>query len=220
MNKRNILSRMGALMLAATCALTPMTTMAAASDTIDTTKKGSMSLYKYDMTAATADGVDITQFTTDGKVNANVESKMSNYRIEGVEFTYAKVADILTVTAGGKIEVRYNIPKELAAALNLDVKDNYNATEINTALKNALSNDSTAARNTLENYMRGVSNRQTMTTNSSGFATATNLQLGLYLVVETKVPANVQETVEPFFVSVPMTDVAGDSWFLGYKVIS
>lgn len=213
MNKRNILGRFGALTLAMMTALTPLTAMAATDDIIDTNKKGSMSLYKYDMTAATEDGVDVTQFKADGKQHDNVEDKMERYRIEGVEFTYAKVADINTVTEGGQIEIRYDIPAELATALGLSGNTMYNSTEISEALKDALTNGSTDARNTLEDYMRGVGNRQTMTTDANGFASATNLPLGLYLVVETKVPANVQETVEPFFVSIPMTDVEGDSWF-------
>ena len=213
MNKRNILSRLGAMVLAATTALTPLTAMAATDDIIDTTKKGSMSLYKYDMTAAKQDGLDVSQFTADGKAHDDVEEAMSRYRIEGVEFTYAKVADINTVTEGGKIEIKYNIPAELASALGLSGQEMYNSSDISNALAEALKQSSTAARNTLENYMRGVSNRQTMTTDSNGFASATNLQLGLYLIVETKVPANVQETVAPFFVSVPMTDLEGESWF-------
>lgn len=213
MNKRNILGRFGALTLAMMTALTPLTAMAATDDIIDTNKKGSMSIYKYDMTAATEDGVDVTQFKADGKQHDDVEDKMERYLIEGVEFTYAKVADINTVTEGGQIEIRYDIPAELATALGLSGNTMYNSTEISEALKDALTNGSTDARNTLEDYMRGVGNRQTMTTDANGFASATNLPLGLYLVVETKVPANVQETVEPFFVSIPMTDVEGDSWF-------
>lgn len=213
MNKRNILGRFGALTLSMMTALTPLTAMAATDDIIDTNKKGSMSIYKYDMTAATEDGVDVTQFKADGKQHDDVEDKMERYLIEGVEFTYAKVADINTVTEGGQIEIRYDIPAELATALGLSGNTMYNSTEISEALKDALTNGSTDARNTLEDYMRGVGNRQTMTTDENGFASATNLPLGLYLVVETKVPANVQETVEPFFVSIPMTDVEGDSWF-------
>lgn len=213
MNKRNILSRIGAFVMAASCALAPMTAMAATSDIIDTTKKGSMSLYKYDLTAATEDGIDVSQWKADGKAHTDVESTMRRYKIEGVEFTYAKVADIITVTEGGKIEIRYNIPKELASALGLNAQDNYNSTEISDVLRDALVAEPGATRNTIEDYMRNVSNRQTMMTDANGFAAATNLDLGLYLIVETKVPANVSETVEPFFVSVPMTDVEGESWF-------
>ena len=46
----------------------------------------------------------------------------------------------------------------------------------------------------------------------------TGLQAGLYLFVETKVPANVHTTVDPFFVSLPMTDNEGDDWFYDVDV--
>lgn len=41
--------------------------------------------------------------------------------------------------------------------------------------------------------------------------TSRQLALGLYLVVETKVPEMVTSTVNPFFVSLPMTTVSGDA---------
>ena len=50
---------------------------------------------------------------------------------------------------------------------------------------------------------------QTITTNAvTGVATASGLDLGLYLVVETKAPDKVTAPVEPFLVSVPMTRIA------------
>ena len=50
-------------------------------------------------------------------------------------------------------------------------------------------------------------------TDKNGMTTKDNLDLGLYLVVETKVPENVTETVNPWFVQIPMTDIEGDQWF-------
>lgn len=44
-------------------------------------------------------------------------------------------------------------------------------------------------------------------TNASGLAKFENLELGLYLVIETKAPDSVKEACVPFFVSVPMTKV-------------
>lgn len=213
MNKNGILSRIGAFALTACMALAPTTAMAEYEDIIDTTRKGSINLYKYDFTAATEDGVDVTQWKATGERNCDVEDAMERYQIEGVEFTYAKVANINTHSENGEVEILYDIPKELQEALGLSDKAQYNSTEISKALNDALLSKPTETRNTLEDYMRGVSNRQTMTTDGDGHAAATNLNLGLYLIVETKVPANVQETVEPFFVSVPMTDVTGSRWF-------
>ena len=49
-------------------------------------------------------------------------------------------------------------------------------------------------------------------TDEYGHTSATGLQLGLYLIVETSVPENVTSTTDPFLVSVPMTTVDGGSW--------
>ena len=48
-------------------------------------------------------------------------------------------------------------------------------------------------------------------TDSYGHTEATNLDLGLYLVVETKVPEYVTTTVAPFLVSLPMTAINGSN---------
>jgi fimbrial isopeptide formation D2 family protein/LPXTG-motif cell wall-anchored protein len=45
-----------------------------------------------------------------------------------------------------------------------------------------------------------------------GHTKAENLELGLYLVVETKVPENVTATCDPFIISLPMTSADGASW--------
>ena len=47
-------------------------------------------------------------------------------------------------------------------------------------------------------------------TKRDGTVTFGNLQLGLYLVVETKTPVTVTKAVEPFLVSVPMTRIGKD----------
>lgn len=215
MNKNSI-KKAGAMMMAAAFALTPAAgVMAAPEDIIDTSKKGSITLHKYDMTAAQEDGVDLDQWVSNGEQNAEAEAALERYEIEGVEFTYAKVADINTVTENGEIKVLYNLPSGLADVLQLeDTRGDglYNSTEINTALENLLT-DNTAGKNALENYIEGVANRQTMMSDENGLAHADNLELGLYFFVETKVPANVNTTIDPFFVSVPMTNDEGEQWF-------
>lgn len=50
-------------------------------------------------------------------------------------------------------------------------------------------------------------------TDANGLTGAKDLDLGLYLIVETKVPENVTATVNPWFVQLPMTDIEGDKWF-------
>lgn len=92
--------------------------------TIDTTKTGSLSIYKYDITSAKADGVwDETSYESTGvKDETGVNAVLGNpdkpktlpngdtsygYAIKGVEFTYLKIADITTITAAGTVQVLY-----------------------------------------------------------------------------------------------------------------
>ncbi|MEI3239186.1 MAG: pilin N-terminal domain-containing protein [Lachnospiraceae bacterium] len=53
--------------------------------------------------------------------------------------------------------------------------------------------------------------------NAKGVTSADELDLGLYMVVKTKVPEQVTDTVKPFFVSLPMTENDGDEW--NYDVV-
>lgn len=50
-------------------------------------------------------------------------------------------------------------------------------------------------------------------TSDMGVTSKDNLDLGLYLIVETKVPEEVVSTTDPFFVSIPMTNSEGNGWF-------
>ena len=49
-------------------------------------------------------------------------------------------------------------------------------------------------------------------TDAAGHTSASDMEQGLYLVVETRVPENVTSTCNPFFVSLPMTTVDGTGW--------
>ena len=49
-------------------------------------------------------------------------------------------------------------------------------------------------------------------TDATGHTSASNMEQGLYLVVETRVPENVTSTCNPFFVSLPMTTIDGAAW--------
>lgn len=50
-------------------------------------------------------------------------------------------------------------------------------------------------------------------TDADGMTKIQDIDLGLYLIVETKVPENVTSTVDPWFVQVPMTTIEGTEWF-------
>ena len=220
MNK--FLKKAGAMLLAMSFAVVPAVNgMAAPEDIIDTGRTGSLTIHKYDLTAATDDGVDVTQFTANGERDESAEQRLQNYVIEGVEFAYVRVGSINTESMGGNVKLLYDIPAQLEAALGItDSRGDHKHTsdELNAALKTVLT-DNTAGKNTLEEYIRTASGKTTMPlTDGNGVTRATGLPLGLYLVVETKVPANVNTTVDPFFVSLPMTNDSGDYWFYDVDV--
>ena len=198
-------------MTALTAAMTvapAINVFAAPEDIIDTTKKASLTIHKYDMTAAQQDGINVDEFkeNANGKQDATAETTFADYVIKGVEFTYAKVGEINTESINGKVEVVYDVPKELATILNLQSKvgrtnDKYSSDEINEAMATALV-DNTATKGKLEDYIKTAAGATAMPmTDANGVTSASNLPLGLYLLVETKVPANVNTTVDPFFVS-------------------
>ena len=56
------------------------------------------------------------------------------------------------------------------------------------------------------------------TTNDEGLATFTGLDLGFYVVIETKSPDKVTTPVTPFLVSIPMTTADGTSWLYDVHV--
>ena len=86
--------RLLALLLAALMVIGLMTT-AFAEPTIDPGKKASLSIYKYDITAAGNDGAwDVESYVSTGLHDDAAIDKLAKYAIQGVEFTYLRVADI------------------------------------------------------------------------------------------------------------------------------
>lgn len=195
-------------------AASPLAVMADG-ETIDTTKTGALHITKYDMTAAEAEGKK--QSVTNGAQNTTAESDLAAYALENVEFSYLKVADINQVTSASaqnpatdaSVQVTYTIPENLDKILCGKKTDHtYTSTELNSMLQNALTNNK---KNALEDYLSTGGTKMTKT-DAQGQTTASGLPLGLYLVVETSVPADVKSTTDPFFVSLPMTNAAGTQW--------
>lgn len=159
----------------------------------------------------------------------------NGYAIKGVEFTYLKTADISTFTEStdgvNTTAVLYGFDKagsaDLLAAIGLDSGANrytaadssdkldsskyyYTSDVLIKALASALEANSTAVKNALETYIVANGGTAMPLTDSNGYTTASNLPVGLYLLVETAVPEMVTSTVNPFFVSLPMTTVDGN----------
>lgn len=190
---------------------------------IDTSKTGSITIHKYDMTAATEKGIKFDDFISTGKQNSSAEEALKDFSIKGVEFSYLRVGEVEQINEAGKVKLVYEIPATLQKILGLaeadtaktaDNKAYYTSQKINDKLAKSLE-DNTATKDKLEDYMKNGTAMDE--TNSQGVTSADHLELGLYLVVETKVPEDVTYTTNPFFVQLPMADGEGEDWF--YDVV-
>ena len=223
--------------------------------TIDTSRTGSITIYKYDLTNAEKDGVWDSSYVSTGVYDQtgvvdtlggkragdnDNQSDLGNgeesygYAIKGVEFSYLKIADIVQFSESSAdnrtdnhVEVLYAISKAQGAdflkALGLEngAKRYTNADQLDSskyfyqsdvlidALAAGLEANSTTVKNALERYMAANGGTAMAPTNEYGKTQATDLDLGLYLIVETAVPEQVVSTTNPFLVSVPMTSVNG-----------
>ena len=220
---------------------------------IDTTRTGSISLYKYDLTGAEKDGVWDSSYVSTGirdasgveailgdpsRVSAlNANGDAYGYAVRGVEFTYVKLADIFAYTQADDNSIRsellYGIENSelnLAFLNVLDVTANdrfapadrteggktiyyYTADVLIDGLKHALNTNGTATRNAAERFVQFAGGTAMPETDAYGHSAVDGLPLGLYLVVETRVPEMVTETTAPFLISLPMTSVVnGGEW--------
>ena len=225
--------RVLALLLAALMALGLMTTAFAATDsapTIDPGKKASLSVYKYDITKASNDGAwDVESYVSTGLHDDAAVDKLSKYAIQGVEFTYIRVADVTmnneVVDGQHQVGVLYGFDSSdrsnaVLSAIGLTGADahkteggvNYFTSDmLNNKLAAALAANTTTVKNALETAVKngGVA---MIETDATGHTSASNMEQGLYLVVETRVPENVTSTCNPFFVALPMTTIDGAAW--------
>ena len=225
--------RVLALLMAALMALGLMTTAFAATDsapTIDPGKKASLSIYKYDITTAGNDGAwDAESYVSTGLHDDAVIDKLSKYAIQGVEFTYLRVADVTMnnelVDGQRQVGVLYGFGSSehsnaVLSAIGLTAADahkteggvNYFTSDmLNNKLSAVLTANATTVKNALEAAVKngGVAMTETDT---AGHTFASDMEQGLYLVVETRVPENVTSTCNPFFVSLPMTTIDGAAW--------
>ena len=247
-------TRIAAFLCAMFCAFSCMTGALAANvadATIDTSRTGSMEIYKYDITNAEKDGVwDSSYVSTGVKDVAGVNNILGNnsrvsdlgngevqygYALKGVEFTYLRVADIRTYTESengkGHVEVLYGIPvntttDQFLNAIGVTHENRYAPADqtvggaltyyyqsdtLVDGLAAALESNSTTVKNALENYVTSNGGTAMPETDSYGKTSASGLPLGLYLVVETRVPEMVTSTTAPFLVSLPITSVDGDN---------
>lgn len=217
--------RLWALLLAMVMALGLIST-AFAAPTIDSGRKASLSLYKYDITAASEDGAwNTASYVSTGVQDDAVTDKLAQYAIQGVEFTYLRVADIAMnnelVDGQRQVGVLYGFAEDtVLQAIGLTAADAhksengtryYTADKLNKAMSDALAANATTVKNALEAAARN-GGKAMPETDANGHSKVGGLEQGLYLVVETRVPENVTSTCNPFFVSLPMTTIDGKDW--------
>lgn len=180
--KRFLTGVLSAVMALSVCALPAAaaedagaTTTAPSTSTIDTGKKGSITIHKY-------------------LVEGDVTTGSSNY---GEKLTdepaYEAAKDV------GFSIYQVMTAKELVAYYN--GKDN---TEPKASDYTPAADKKSVKTTDNKTYQRHGDEKKT---NEKGEVTFNELEVGLYLVVETTKPAAVTEAVEPFLVSVPMTKV-------------
>lgn len=169
--------------------------------TIDTTQKGTLTINKYEGT----------------------DENTSNYKpLAGVEFTIWKVADIEQDTStSSNVGFKFVPVSTLTSLTAEDFKsdktdaDKYTK-EIYDKVLAKLNKNKKVEDGTLDGAIKATTKIDDTTGKAS--AKFTDLDLGLYLVQETKAPSQIVNKTANFLVSVPMTNETGKAW--NYDVVA
>lgn len=208
--KRFLTGVLSAVMALSVCALPAAaaedagaTTTAPSTSTIDTGKKGSITIHKYVMTNV-----------GDAKTSNNGETVDASGIPAGA-----------TAASGAKFTLYKVMTKDdLIAYYN-------NGAETTPKAENYLDSDGKVDTTKVKNFDDANKNGEKCVvempaTNTDGVSTISDLELGLYLAVETTTPAAVTSAIQPFLISVPMTKVdtakdnskSADSWLYDIHV--
>lgn len=169
--------------------------------TIDTTQKGTLTINKYECTD---------------------ENTSNDKPLAGVEFTIWKVADIEQDTSpSSNVGFKFVPVSTLTSLTAEDFKsdktdaDKYTK-EIYDKVLAKLNKNKKVEDGTLDGAIKATTKIDDITGKAS--AKFTDLDLGLYLVQETKAPSQIVNKTANFLVSVPMTNEAGKAW--NYDVVA
>lgn len=189
--------------------------------TIDMSRTGSLTLYKY-IQGETMD--DLSGMTSE-EVAAYVYEHPDGLEAEaGVIYRYLKVADIAQYADGDTVAVGYAIDEDTVEFLGVTEEDiaatvdgveYYSSDTLDAALK-------TKSATQTEVFMREQEAEATPETDENGKTTVTDLELGLYLVCEYSYPAETEADADhcaPFLISVPSTNAEGDTWVYDVEAI-
>ena len=215
-NKRKWMAALLAFVLLFTLKLP----VSAGNEVIDPAKTGSLTIVKYDRRAAEARSV---QLKADGRADAGAEETLAGCGLAGVTFSYIRLGDIRTYRRetenGTELRTVFGILPEaekwlgLEGALSFDGGKTpyYEADRLTEALRSNLQTAPDAAKAGAE-ALAGSLGTAMPVTDAAGRTSVSGLPLGLYLVVETGIPAEVSVTADPFLVSLPLSCGEDDRW--------
>lgn len=167
--------------------------------TIDTTQKGTLTINKYE-------GTD--------------ENTSNDKPLAGVEFTIWKVADIEQDTSSSSNVGFKFVPVSTLTSLTAEdfKSDKTDADKYTKEIYDKVL--AKLNKNVEDGTLDGEIKATTKIDDTTGKASAkfTDLDLGLYLVQETKAPSQIVNKTANFLVSVPMTNEAGKAW--NYDVVA
>ncbi|WP_448754525.1 SpaH/EbpB family LPXTG-anchored major pilin [Agathobacter sp.] len=164
--------------------------------TINTTLKGSITIHKYEYNGT--GGEFGTGETTDETAKVPNDAKP----LAGAGFTIYKVANAT------EIEKYYSKnPTDLPNVSTYITDGKISSTYSNKVVK--LDENGAAS---------DQGTKEELITDADGTASFTNLDVGFYVVIETKTPDKVTTPADPFIVSVPMTKADGSDWLYDVHV--
>lgn len=180
MKRFSKLKKAAAAILGAALMLTSLSVPAFAAETadpvIDTTKKGSITINKYEG-----------------------QKGDTSKPLEGVEFTIYRIGEF-DQKEGTSTELKI---KSLVAGVK-DINSETKYEDIKTAVDKAIVDGDLKESDTGTTQLNGDPTKASVT--------FSNLELGVYLVVETDAPPQVVDRSANFLVSVPMRNTAGTGW--------
>lgn len=164
-----------------------------ASATIDATKKGSLTIKKYET----------------GENNTTTP-------LADVEFTIYKIADIeQTTDSDGNVSMDYQLVDALKdTGITIDGSTTYDT------IKNTIASYLPTGAEGESGKLVAAGKGKTVlnAANDTASVTFSNLNLGIYLVVETDAPAQIVDKSANFLVSIPMVNDARNGW--DYDVVA
>ena len=192
--KRFLTGVLSAVMALSVCALPALaddantTTTAPSTSTIDTGKKGSITIHKYLMEKQSNKSSNYGEELTDDDLPKDDEGNALTKPAEGVGFTLYKVMDMQTLI--NYYDGKYDSP-----------------VTVETYLTSGKINEEKIVKENGQAVIINNTDGHQVLTDKNGEVTFSNVPLGLYVAIETTKPAEVTSAVAPFLISVPMTKV-------------